>query len=98
VCEPGQQVVAPIAGTITRKARPYAQGKWSGCVITGPRVTVKMFYFKLGAGMVGRTVAQGDVIGVAQDIGEKYTGITPHVHLQVEAVDPGLLMEHGEEG
>lgn len=94
VCVPGQVVVSPIAGTVTREARPYAEGPWSGVVIESPNISVMLFYLAPDPAVIGRVVAQGAPIGTAQDITEKYPGITPHVHLQVEGVDPQLLMDH----
>jgi hypothetical protein len=34
------------------------------------------------------------VIGVAQDIGIKYDGVTPHIHFEVVALDPLILLNN----
>lgn len=91
VCEPGQAVVAPISGIVTRKAKPYAADKYGGLIIQGEHMTIKMFYLDPDGYLIGQAVKQGDVIGKAQDISKKYQFITPHIHLQVESVDPEIF-------
>ena len=56
-------------------------------------MTIKMVYFQPDRSLIGKRVVQGEVIGTARDIAEKYPGITPHVHLEISAVNPELLME-----
>lgn len=90
-CEPLQNVLAPISGIIEREARPYADGEWSGVVISNSDMKIKMFYFVPNPLKIGKHVDQGEVIGIAQDIGEKYKGVTPHIHLQIESIDPEIL-------
>ena len=93
-CVKGQNIVAPITGRISRIARPYIRDEvYSGCEIVGQRLTVKLFYMLLTPGFVGREVSQGEVIGVAQAISEKYgPPMTDHIHLAVTSCDPTLLM------
>ena len=93
-CVPGQEIRSPINGMIIREAKPYAGEKYSGMLIQGPHVAVKIFYMKFAPHVkIGSVVRTGDVIGLAQDISEKYKGITPHVHLEVESIDVSLLTE-----
>ena len=91
ICEPGQDVVSPIAGLIIRKARPYRKGKFSGLLIQGRHIAIKMFYFKPTKNIIGHYVHQGDIVGVAQDIAEKYPGMTPHIHVRIDSLDPEIL-------
>ena len=95
ICTPGQQVAAPIDGVIVRAARPYADdANYSGVVIENGQMSIKMFYLEPDLDLMGSLVNQGDPIGRAQDIAAKYGGgMTPHVHLQVDRVDPELLLE-----
>ncbi len=44
VVSPGQDIVAPIEGIIIRKARPYRKGKYSGVLLEGKHMSIKMFY------------------------------------------------------
>jgi len=93
VCIPGQDIYMPCTGVIERVARPYVVGLYSGLLIQAKRAAIKMFYVSLDLSLIGHTVIMGAVIGAAQDISEKYgeLGVTPHVHLQVENCDPGIL-------
>lgn len=93
ICTPGQGVVSPINGKVIRVARPNAKQIFSGLVIRGTRISIKMFYFNPLHNIVGKTVKRGDLIGHAQDVGEVYPGITPHVHLQIDSIDPQILMD-----
>lgn len=95
ICDPGQDVVAPIGGKIVRTARPYADDpNYSGLVIRSDRMTIRMFYLEPDPELIGMGVGEGDRIGIAQNIATKYgVGMIPHIHLQVDAVDPELLLE-----
>lgn len=94
LCDVDQAVVAPISGVIVRIANPYADSDLSGLVIRGEQATIKMFYFLPATGIVGTQVRQGQPIGTAQDVTLKYPGqgMLPHIHLQVDQVDPELLL------
>ncbi len=91
----GDPVFAPISGVIARRVQVYADDtRWVGVEITGERVTVKLFYVVIAPFTVGTTVDCGDVIGVSQDISEKYGDeMLPHVHLEITNLDPECLME-----
>lgn len=93
ICEPGQDVMAPISGLVEREARPYAEGEYSGLLIREALFAVKMFYFEPIKEIVGKFVSMGQKIGVAQDVAKKYPGMTPHIHLEIESIDPTLLLE-----
>ena len=95
ICNPGQEVVAPIDGKIVRPAQPYANDpNYSGLVIENGQMAIMMFYLEPYAERIGKLVRQGDPVGRAQDIAAKYGGMMiPHIHLQVDRVDPELLME-----
>jgi murein DD-endopeptidase MepM/ murein hydrolase activator NlpD len=83
--EPGQRIVSPIDGKVIRDAYPYAGDlKWSGCLIKGKGMEVKMFYMRLLKGIIGSQVKQGQEIGWAQNIAHKYAGMLPHVHLEIK--------------
>ena len=93
VYTPGQDIVAPIEGIIIRVARPYRKGKYSGVLIQGKHMSIKMFYFKLDRSLIGTSVKQGAKIGTAQDISEKYPGMIPHIHVRIVSLDPAVLTE-----
>jgi hypothetical protein len=92
-CDPGQDIIAPIDGIIVRVARPYRKGKYSGVLLQGKHMTLKLFYLKPDRSVIRASVRQGERIGTAQDISEKYPGMTPHIHLRIVSMDPGVLTE-----
>jgi len=91
---PGQMVIAPIAGKVTRQVQVYNHDPlWTGLEIVGRRATVQLFYVKIDPDLVGQQVQSGDVIGSAQDIRRKYgPKMIPHIHLQISAIDPECLI------
>ncbi len=90
--KPGQNIVSPIDGKVIRAARPYADdSKYNGLLISGKHLYVKIFYIEPDFSVIGAGVFKGKtVIGTMQDIGKRYTDITPHVHLQA-MVNPEYL-------
>ena len=92
ICYPGEPVYSPISGLVVRESRPYTD-TYSGLLIRNSQIELKIFYFSPDLSLVGSYVKEGDAIGVAQDISQKYgDAMTPHIHVQVEGVDPELLM------
>lgn len=88
--DPGQIVVAPFTGIIERESRPYAG--YSGLVLAGRRARAKLFYVKPDPYLIGKSVKMGSRIGLAQDISQKYPGMTPHVHMRITSIDPEMLI------
>jgi hypothetical protein len=85
IAEPGEIVFSPIDGTIDREAIPYANDpRYRGVVITGTGdwqgYEVKLFYVD---GLFSGPVQAGSIIGRAQDLRAKYSGITNHIHVEV---------------
>ena len=91
-CHPGQDIYAPASGIMPRVARPYRNRNFSGCLIVGKFGKIKMFYFEPFPELIGRPVEQGQVIGTAQDISEKYPNVLPHIHTQIMEYNPSYLM------
>ncbi len=95
-CVPDQLVTCPIeSGVLVRESRPYADdSRYKGVVIRSDRIHIKMFYCEVLDRLVGTKVRQSQPIAVAQDISKKYGGgMKPHIHLQIDKIDPTLLME-----
>lgn len=98
VVSPGQSIHMPFTGKVVRIARPYADDlSWEGLAIQNERYFAKIYYLR-PLDVVGLTLNAGTVIGHAQDIGKRYRGITPHVHLEIwdrskknTAIDPTNL-------
>ena len=96
VCEPGQDIIAPIGGIIARESRPYGEPDWlyrySGLIMYNELCNITLFYLEPLRFLIGTTVRMGDKIGIAQDISEKYAEMVPHIHLQINSIDPELFM------
>ena len=88
----GQLVVAPITGRIERIAYPYSDTQdFTGCVLRGDDIWIKMFYFRPYDALIGQRVTMAQPIGIAQDISKRYKDVTPHVHLEIIKINPEIL-------
>jgi len=95
-CEPGQPVYSPITGKVKRVAYPYSDTQeYAGVVVENSRIIIKMFYLHPYKNVIGKNVVAGQKIGTAQDITKRYDGqgMTPHIHLQIDSIDPMLLID-----
>lgn len=88
-----EAIFAPISGKI-RIAKPYPDdNNYSGVEIYGSNFNVKIFYFQPIV-KAGQIVEQGQLIGYAQQISKKWTGVKDHIHLELryagvsEPIDP----------
>jgi len=97
-----QDIASPIDGTVVRKPYPYADDtRYTGVFLEGTAkykgYSIKIFYVNPSSGIIGKTVQAGDKIGEAQDLTNKYPGITNHVHIEVKIgskyEDPGKLIK-----
>lgn len=93
LCEPEQVVRAVIQGRLVR-AFPYANDlSYTGCRIWGKEWMAKMFYFKPYEHLINESVLAGEVIGIAQDISQKYgCEMKPHIHVGLYKLNPTLLV------
>ena len=98
VCVLHGPVLMPVTGKIIRLCYPYADKSYSGVYIKGDWCDIKMFYFKPNLDLIGKMVNQGDVIGSAQDITNRYQnqGMTPHIHLSITSIskNPELYLRN----
>ena len=93
ICVPGHIVRMPINGRIVRKAKPYPDSFLSGVVIRNKDMEIKLFYFKPDNELIGKNVKQGENIGIAQDIRERYDDrMIPHLHLQIDSLNPAMFL------
>ena len=95
LCNIGQEITAPCTGRMSRVVSPYRHGQFRGVEIQAKRATIKLMYLEPNYKLLGKIVRQGQVIGIAQDITEKYpdSGMLPHIHIEVTNYDPTLLLE-----
>lgn len=81
---PGQNILSPIDGEITRYPYPYGDDlSYTGIEIVNKTYKVKMFYVSPTT-FIGTEVKAGQKIAISQNIAAKYgSGMTNHVHLEV---------------
>lgn len=100
VSTPGESVFSPMDGKISKIGFPYGDGvggvhdatPFRYVEITGAGATARVYYVEPTVS-VGQKVKAGDIIGTAQDLDPRYSGITRHVHLEVRAIiDPTPLV------
>lgn len=95
ICTPGQTIICPInSARVERMAYPYADKSYGGVLLSNNRMELLLFYFEPDEQIFGRTLFKGNAIGIAQDITKRYSDskMTPHIHLQIDSVDPLLFM------
>ncbi len=87
VCVPGCQVLSPVDGVITKRGYPYGDDlQWRYVQITdSDGLMHRLFYVEPSLGPMKR-LRKGSIIGVAQDITQRYpdNGMQPHIHLEVK--------------
>ena len=94
LCTPGQIVISPIDGFVSRIAYPYASRTYKGLEIVGERVSVLIFYIEPAVDIQRSHVKAGDIIGTAQDVSKMHgNAMKPHVHLGIKLLDPMLLID-----
>lgn len=100
---PGDEVVSPIYGIVTRLGWAYSDADLGSIHIEGQDqhdgVTVKMLYARgMEALKTGAKVEPGQTIGTAQDVAAHWlkkgvAGMKNHIHLEVTMqVDPGAYL------
>lgn len=89
VTVPGDSILSPIEGKVTRIPRAYPDADLMGLEIEGVRVRVKMLYLSPLV-VVGTVVKRGEVVGTAQDVASYWKAKSPregsmvnHLHLEV---------------
>lgn len=85
--EKGDNILAPEDGLLKRAAYPYVGDMtYSGFVFIGDSgKEYKAFYLKPVWDLIGKRVKDGDVIGTAQAISERYpqSSMKDHVHIEI---------------
>ena len=92
ICAPGQSIFSPISALLIREARPYSNSNYSGVLLHNDNVDVMLFYLVPDYKLIGKWCVKGSIIGIAQDISEKYPNMIPHIHLRIDKVNPELLL------
>ncbi len=98
-CQPGDIIISPTEGTVTKIGYPYADDlKYRYVEVTFGGLRHRIFYIKpMFKIKIGTVVNKTTKLGVAQALGPRYEGITEHIHYEVivaatgEYRDPNLL-------
>lgn len=96
-CKPLTLVYSPVAGTVTKIGYPYSDDlSYRYVEISDQGYAFRVFYVEPQVEK-GQKVSKNTVIGEAQDLRSRYTGITNHVHLEIknadgEYIDPTPVM------
>lgn len=84
-CTPRSQVFSPVKGEVTKLGYPYGNDlsfRYVQITINFEH-NVRVFYVDPLV-KVGDIVTKDTIIGYSQELGERYPGITEHVHLEVK--------------
>lgn len=90
VCIPGQDVYIPFTAIPIRKKSP-CEG-YHGILFRGRGIIGTLFYVKIDDSIINVELKEGSIIGIAEDISQKWKGVIPHVHFQIDKIDPELLI------
>lgn len=102
IIEPTRPFPVPFAGVFTWYGFAY-DGSWPTLRSFHlrpdgfPEYELKILYGTLAPGIIsGGRVSEGQILGICSDVGEKYPGITPHLHYELRRnnvpVDPSPFM------
>jgi hypothetical protein len=91
VVEPGDPIFSMIDGVVEKVDYPYASDLgWTGIQIGNHTVRTEIWYMTPQIPSGNLFVKEGDLIGTAQDISQKYPPtekipgeMTPHIHVRV---------------
>lgn len=85
VCEYGEDVICQINGVVSKLGYPYANDlSFRYVQITDEEGYDHRYFYVSPQVAISDIVERGQLIGVAQNLAEKYSGITPHVHYEVK--------------
>jgi murein DD-endopeptidase MepM/ murein hydrolase activator NlpD len=97
VAAPGQDVIAPITGVVTKIGYAYAGDTYRYVEIVNPETQfeARVFYVQPTV-KVGQAVTLGEQVGDAASLQRRYAGITDHVHLEIlkagRHLDPSTMI------
>jgi len=92
--QPGAQVISPEDGKLIRVMLPYGKDSpFRGLIIKSRKLIHKLMYTDIAsAELIGTRVTEGQVVGILQDIRERYgREIKPHLHWEI-CIDPEYLI------
>jgi len=96
-CKPSTLVYSPVAGTVTKLGYTYSDDlSFRYVEISDQGYRFRVFYINPLVDP-GQKVSKHTVIGEAQDLRGRYSGITPHIHFEIKTaggdyIDPTPTM------
>ncbi len=94
-CPVGSSILAPINGKVTKIGYPYGDDlSFRYVEITVSELRYRVFYVEPIV-EVGDIVTRQDVIGHSQKLGDRYNGITEHVHFEILRPDGSPINPKG---
>lgn len=92
IIAPGAAVHSPISGEVARLGYAYAGDKYRLVEIVNSETKMKARVLYVAPQVkVGDVITAGQLIGVAQDLNERYPGITNHVHVELRGPRQELI-------
>ena len=86
-CPPESAVLSPIMGAVTKLGYPYGDDlSWRYVEVSVDGERHRVFYVEPLV-EVGDWVNRDTVIGKAQDLAQRYPGMTPHIHYEIKLSD-----------
>lgn len=92
-CVPGFPVLSPVFGFVSKHGQCYRDdAEWKYIEITDENGLKHRLFYVQPSLPVSSSVSEGDWIGMAQDISDRYPGqgMTPHVHYEIKQGDQYL--------
>ena len=91
-CMAGNKACSNVAGVVTKLGYPYGDDlSYRYIEITDDNANRVRFFYVEPTVVNGQIIEVDDVIGVSQDLGRRYGGITNHVHLEVKQIDGSFV-------
>jgi len=92
-CVPHLPVIGGVAGRISKLGYPYGDDlTWRYVEITNKNLRHRFFYVEPADWIkVDKWVRDRDIIGMAQDISDRYSASTPHIHYEVMDEDDNYI-------
>lgn len=86
-CKPKTLVYSPVAGTVTKIGYPYSDDlSYRYVEISEQGYAFRVFYVDPLVEK-GQKVSKTTIIGEAQDLRDRYSGIQNHVHFEIKNAD-----------
>jgi murein DD-endopeptidase MepM/ murein hydrolase activator NlpD len=85
VCPVNSEILAPVSGKVTKLGYPYADDlSFRYVQLTAVNGYDHRIFYILPCVRVGEEIKEGQTIGYSQDLGQRYPGITQHLHYEVK--------------